>query len=497
MSLEDIFKDPQPRDLRIVHFQRAAIKTFGELQNLTRIHKADNFKSNQTQNIIATNLTPGNPLIHQKLTFSSPIPKQSKGTPLPDSTQVLPLSSDKKQTQVSEFLRKRLEQRELMDESIQSLTRRYIAGKEPNALEKRYIAASNVVSNHNIVQDPYSRMIMFYKYLIYHFGEKRVEILKKFFSTNKRALSVRFSILDVHNDGYISTEEMRNICLQFATNTNRDAINEIVDFVKENARIYYKCFLLSPANLSNRMLYGEDSRIKLDSLKQLTNDTLLTGDQIIRRKREEFDKLIDLCKERNIVLSKRKLEKALLLPENRTMDDIFQHFTGISLTIPSSKPGYQYGDGNSSESESELGEPNTILTYLSSRKPIRKKVTLSTGKTTLGPKVDCWLNFKDYIKLTAFSKKYPDYYYGIRGPLPDCKRYLTEPSAFWTGSEDNLYSYIPNKPRSLNPTNTHFKRIDRHFNAVHTDAKHGTNSWPINESGYVQYGSLPDKQCAL
>ena len=491
MFLSDIFDDPQPRDLRVVHFQRAAIKTFGELQNLTRIHKADKFKSNQIHTTIATNLTPGNPLVNQKLTFSSSIPTKSKSTPLPISSPVLPSPlSDNKHTQVSEFIRNRLAQRELMEESTESLTRRYIANKEPNALERRYIAASSVECKRNAIQDPYSRMIMFYKYLMYHFGEKRVEILKKFFSTNKQALSLRFHILDVQNDGYITTEEMRNICLQFATKSNKDAINQIVDFVKENGKIYYKCFLLSSSGLSNRMLHGEDSRTKLGSLKQLT------GDEIIRRKREEFEKLIQLCKERNIVLSKRKLERALLLPENRTMDDILQHFTGISLTRPSSTPGYQYGDENSSESESELGEPNSILTYLSNRKPVRKKVILSTGKATLGPKVDCWLNFKDYIMLTTLNKRHSYLFYGVKGP--DCKRYLTEPNAFWTRSNDNLYPYIPHKARSLNPTNVHFKRIDRRFDVTaNTDSKHGTNSWPVNKGGYVQYGSLPDKQCAL
>ena len=492
MSLNSIFDDPQPRDLRIVHFQRAAIKTFGELQNLTRIHKADSFKPNQIHNTIATNLTPGNPLVNQKLTFSSPIPNKSK------PTQVLtPALSNKKHSQVSAFLKERLAQREMMEESTHSLTRRYLSGKEPNALERRYIAASNTECGRNAIQDPYSRMIMFYKYLIFHFGEKRVEILKKFFSTNRQALGVRFRILDVQNDGYISAEEMRNICLQFATNINRDAINEIVDFVKEKDMIYYKCFLLTPSCLANRMLYGEDSRIKLGSLNQLT-DSPMTGDEIIRRKRDEFERLVALCKERNIVLSKCKLERALLLPENRTMDDIFQHFTGISLTRPSSKPGYQYGDGNSSESESELGEPNTIRTYLSNRKPIKKKVILSTGKVTLSSKVDCWLNFRDYLKLTTFSKRYTDLHYGTRGPLPDCTRYLTEPNAFWTGSNENIHPYIPYKERSLNPTNVHFKRIDRHF-AVTTDrgSKHGKNSWPINKAGYMQYGSLPDKQCIL
>ncbi|KAI6651995.1 Tyrosyl-DNA phosphodiesterase 1-like isoform X1 [Oopsacas minuta] len=487
MSEDCLFSDPQPRDLRLIHFQRAAIKTFGELQNLTYIHDIDSFKSNQNVNPLATEITPGNPLLNQKLTFSSPIPKGLPHGNSMISTQI----SHQKPSEVSEFLKNRLGLREKMDESTESITRKFIANKKPNALETRYLSACDANSNQNPIQDPYSRMIMFYKYLIFHFGQKQVDMIKNFFTNYKQALGVRFRILDSKNHGYILTDEMRNICFQFTNNYNKDAISEIIDFVEETGRINYKCFLVSSANLPDKLLYGKDSRST-----RLPVDRIMTTDQVIRQKREEFDKLIALCKSKNVILSKGKFERALLLPENKTMDDIMDHFTGISLTRPSSKPGYEYGGRNSSDSESEHGESNCIMTYLANRQDTAKKVNLSTGRITLRSKVDCWINFKDYLKITTFSRKPLNYYTRYR--IPDCKRYLAEPNAFWTGSEDNQYSYLPNKPRSLNPTDVHFKRIGRQFTGPgNNDMKHGTSSWPINTAGYMQYGSIPDKQCAL
>lgn len=486
MSSNSIFTDPQPRDLRVIHFQRAAIKTFGELQNLTHIHSADIFKSQQSVSPLATELTPGNPLLNSKLTFSSPIPTQTKGKTLPHGCVMV--SSPDKPSEVSEFLRNRLALREKMDESTQSVTRRFLAGKKTNSLERRYLATSDSDANRNPIKDPYSRMIMFYKYLIFHFGQKRVDLIQKFFCTYKQALGVRFRILDMKNTGYISTEEMRNICSQFSNSNNRESINEIIDFVEENDKIYYKCFLVSSACLPDKLLYGEDSRIRLDKTTRKKDNKILTTDEVIQHKRKEYEKLITLFKSKNILLSKEKFEKALLLPENKTMDDIVDHFTGISLTRPSSKPGYQYGDRNSSDTESEVSEPNYIRPYLSTRSPTHKKVTLSTGRVTLRSKVDCWLSFKDYLKITTSSVS----------SLTNSKRYLADPNAFWTGSEDKLYPYLPNTKKSLQPTNVHFQRIHRQFTiSGNNESKHGTSSWPVNAAGYIQYGSIQDKQCAL
>ena len=486
MSGNPIFTDPQPRDLRVIHFQRAAMKTFGELRNLTHIHDADIFKSQPSTSTIATELTPRNPLLNPKFTFSSPIPSQTKGTTLPHGN--VRVSSPDKPSEVSEFLRDRLALREKMDESTHSVTRRFLAGKKSNALERRYLSTSDIDANQNPIKDPYSRMIMFYKNLIFHFGQKRVDLIQKFFCTYKQALSVRFRILDMRNTGYISTEEMRDICSQFSNSNNKEFINEIIDFVEENDNIYYKCFLVTSASLPDKLLYGEDSRTKFDKPTRKNNNKILTTDEVIQHKRREYDRLIALFKSKNILLSKDKFERALLLPENRTLDDIVNNFTGISITQPSSKPGYQYGDRNSSDTESEVSEPNYIRPYLSTKPPTHKKVTLSTGRVTLRSKVDCWLSFKDYLKITTF---------GVSS-LIDSKRYLANPNAFWTGSEDKLYPYLPNTKKSLQPTNVHFQRINRQFTVSgNNGSKHGTSSWPVNTAGYIQYGSIPDKQCAL
>ena len=486
MSGNSMFTDPKPRDLRVIHFQRAAIKTFGELQNLTHIHDADIFKSQQFTFPLATELTHGNPLLKPKLTFSSPIPTQTKGTTLPHGS--VRVSSPDKPSEVSEFLRDRLALREKMDESTQSVTRRFLAGKKSNVLEKRYLAISDIDANQNPIKDPYSKMIMFYKYLIFHFGQKRVDLIQKFFCTYKQALGVRFRILDMQNTGYISTEEMQNICQQFSNSNNKEFINEIIDFVEENDKIYYKCFLVSSSCLPDKLLYEEDSRTNLDKPTRKNNNKIMTTDEVIQRKRREYEKLIALFKSENILMSKEKFERALLLPENKTMDDIAKHFTGISLTQPCSKPGYQYGDRNSSDTESEISEPNYIRPYLSTRSPTLKKVTLSTGRVTLRSKVDCWLSFKDYLKITTL---------GVSS-LANSKRYLADPNAFWTGSEDKLHPYLPNPNKSLQPTNVHYQHINRQFTVSgNNGSKHGTSSWPVNKAGYIQYGSLPDKQCAL
>ena len=172
------------------------------------------------------------------------------------------------------------------------------------------------------------------------------------------------------------------------------------------------------------------------------------------------------------------------------MDDIVDHFTGISLTLPSSKSWLdQYGDRNSSDTESEVSEPERTFdhTFLP-RSPTHKKVLSPLVESRYALQVDCWLSFKDYLKITTSSVS----------SLTNSKRYLADPNAFWTGSEDKLYPYLPNTKKSLQPTNVHFQRIHRQFTiSGNNESKHGTSSWPVNAAGYIQYGSIQDKQCAL
>ena len=491
MSESCIFNDPQPRDLRINHFQRAAIRTFGfgERHNFTRIHDADQFKSNTTTRPLELNH--GSTLANQKLTFSDPISAVQKRTYTPETMDSAP-SPKMQPSQVSAWIKERQSLRGVLDESTESTTKQFLLGKECNPLERRYLAIGDQEHrSSSIGRDPYSRILMFYQYLMFNFGRKRVDLIKKFLSTHNQALSTRLRILDTQNKGFIPTEEMRNICLQFAKSNTKDTINEMLDFVEDNGNIFYKNFLASPSSMSDMMLYGNNSVSPVDKIEEST--PIITSDQVIRQKREEFEKLVQVCKKNNIVLSQSSLERAILLPETRTMDDIMTHFSGISLEPPSSRPGFLYRDWNSSDSEEDVEEPRSIRTYLPKRKLDAKRKHISTGYVRNKPKVDCWLTFEDYIKLMRFKK-------GPYGHLPliNCKRYLVDSNAFWPGSSlDNQYSYLPNRPKSLNPNRVHFQQVDRRYHRADIPNKHGINIWPTNEAGYVQHGSLADKQCAL
>ena len=174
--------------------------------------------------------------------------------------------------------------------------------------------------------------------------------------------------------------------------------------------------------------------------------------------------------------------------------------------------------------------------YQQIRGPTKPKLTkLSTGVMRIKPKTDSWLTFAEFDKLTKSVKDTTDqtlktkclqiltysfvqsrytmhtlmYYFTQSNHCSFvlCREIQSRPdfnykyhglpsnSAFWPGAlEDKLRLYLPQETSETKPCsiNTIYQPVYRHrvlnnsgISVLHTER----GLWPVNDSGYVQFGS--------
>ncbi|XP_074644516.1 EF-hand calcium-binding domain-containing protein 12-like [Tubulanus polymorphus] len=207
-----------------------------------------------------------------------------------------------------------------------------------------------------------------------------------------------------------------------------------------------------------------------------------TADQLnqFRAKQlKEYYKIMELCKERSIIFSDALLEKALLYPADQSYEDIVNKkmisvpgdqllsckFAQIKPRLPS--PDHTY---KRSQSGKLLMDERKFYPAASLLDTAPTRVDLSTGKAYVSRKVDCWLTFEEYCKLTKNIARYRD----VSG---------VKENAFWPGELlDKLRLYMDDE-KNVYGANTAFRLVQTSVPAY--PGYNSIESWPENESGYV------------
>jgi hypothetical protein len=144
---------------------------------------------------------------------------------------------------------------------------------------------------------------------------------------------------------------------------------------------------------------------------------------------------------------------------------------------------------------SDTLDPDTCIPVSSlyrSKKRIRSRPTimkLSTGSARIERKVDCWLTFEEYLHLTSNLSS--------SATARSNMRHLPDDNAVWSNRLlDKLRLVLPpnDDPGRLCRVDSIFHRVTDGGTATASRSqgryRTGLRSWPINQSGYVQYGTI-------
>jgi hypothetical protein len=202
---------------------------------------------------------------------------------------------------------------------------------------------------------------------------------------------------------------------------------------------------------------------------------------------KEFEDVCRLCKDRGLVLERTLLERALLLPEDSTKEECMERLSGnfSASLLPQHRAARHKTLGRN---ESRLLMSQSFGgAYMEMRGPSRsKRVTLSTGRTRIAPKTDCWMTFDEYIQFAMHHQ--PLFPYKHQKP--------SDSSVFWPGA-------LLDKLRLCLDTNKKTCTVGNIFQPIEIgqtpspSVKPPVCGWPQNEGGYVQFGTMAEKRCAL
>ena len=209
---------------------------------------------------------------------------------------------------------------------------------------------------------------------------------------------------------------------------------------------------------------------------------------------------------------------ALLLPPDRSKEGCAAGLRQPGLALLSS----HFADPKEKEKlqrERRLSEDfGTDYKELRGRRK-GKVVRLATGSTTVKPKIDCWLTYAEYKKLTEYVDYVPikivyrkqdnnrvyisshtfNYRHIRSRPGFKYRRHeLPDNNAFWPGALlDKLRLWLPKETLLDKPYSVYnvFQPVQhpKIYNP-HSPLVTQRTSWPENSSGYVQFGGQNRKQ---
>ncbi|KAL5015165.1 hypothetical protein ScPMuIL_009435 [Solemya velum] len=214
-------------------------------------------------------------------------------------------------------------------------------------------------------------------------------------------------------------------------------------------------------------------------------------DRFRQLKLKEFHDIIKLCHEKNVPLSEELLERVLLYPDDRPYPAIAQkirppgmplisaHFADPPKRPPTPIEVRHKDKVRRSKSGQLMIDSRHIYPQNSAIAPILTKANLSTGRAIVKRKVDCWMTFEDYNRLTShLAVRYQQ----LHGSVDD--------NAFWPGHLlDKLRLCMPpyDKHVKWNKSDILFSRMKTQ-RPTNIGYNSGNSAWPINQYGCVQVG---------
>ncbi|XP_050412422.1 uncharacterized protein LOC126827227 [Patella vulgata] len=243
------------------------------------------------------------------------------------------------------------------------------------------------------------------------------------------------------------------------------------------------------------------------SMSTLCEPTGLSIDRFRQKQLEEYKNVVSLCKERGVVLTKKLLDKVLLYPGDKPYDLLFNNISQPvdsqrQLNFKSSKPTTETAKSKTitaqkSTSHEAVEKEKVKATRSRSRDILvdRKasylktsqvgnnvtRETLSTGKALIKTKVDCWMTFEEYSRLTS--------HYASKFNRLNTK---SDENAFWPGQ-------VLQKLRLCMPPYNQAHQTDS-SHSIFTSVKDTKKSnpgynndiswWPLSDQGYIQNGNI-------
>lgn len=157
---------------------------------------------------------------------------------------------------------------------------------------------------------------------------------------------------------------------------------------------------------------------------------------------------------------------------------------GITTTSGSSIfRGSPNASRNGTTSESAKSRAMSVAESKSFRKSkslttnVPRVVRLSTGRAKISSRIDCWMTFEEFVDITSQKKT---------RSRKDTSYHRTRSNAYWPGQILNKLCIVLDGNSNGNSI---FHAVDNH---KRTNSGYNNNllTWPINDSGYVQYGTI-------
>ncbi|VDI41856.1 Hypothetical predicted protein [Mytilus galloprovincialis] len=209
-------------------------------------------------------------------------------------------------------------------------------------------------------------------------------------------------------------------------------------------------------------------------------------------KLREYCDITKLCKLNGIILSERLLEKVLLYPPDRPHHEIHRNvktpadpLLSSHYAEPKKRPRtpieVKHKDKvKRSKSGKLMFDSRHRYPQKSNVASSGTKENLSTGRAVIRSKVDCWMTFEEYERLTRHLETR---YQQLHGSI--------DTNAFWPGHLlDKVRLCMPPYDKqhpSLNSSNALFRDVGINRRS-HVVPIRENSAWPVNEYGFVQNG---------
>ncbi|XP_041347497.1 EF-hand calcium-binding domain-containing protein 12-like [Gigantopelta aegis] len=171
---------------------------------------------------------------------------------------------------------------------------------------------------------------------------------------------------------------------------------------------------------------------------------------------KEYDDIIKLCKEHNVVLTKKLLDRVLLYPPERPYHEMFDQI-GRCWRSRNKVFKTQMADTQKEKKSRRVGI---------------KQVDSNLDSSDVSSKVDCWISFDEYCKLTGYKPRHIDSNAFWPGHLLDKLRLCMPPYDGAAPSTDNRHAIFHEVKKT--------KRCNHGYD-------NNMKWWPPGRNGYVQY----------
>ncbi|CAH1265016.1 EFCAB12 [Branchiostoma lanceolatum] len=236
----------------------------------------------------------------------------------------------------------------------------------------------------------------------------------------------------------------------------------------------------------------------------MTGEMGAAVDRYRQQRLREYNQICRLCKEQGIALTPTLLERVLLHPGDRLPTSCTSGLRQPGLSLLSEHwartPAQTKAKKKEEKAVKHQGDhvvkrtkQGTLLFDSRHVYPMQKRVgvtgqrmSLSTGKANISRVVDCWMTFEEYEQLTRTHKVRFKKLAGSDTPNTSS----VDDNAFWPGQlldKMRLCMCPEDKPPAESHTLFH---NTRHKPPSNWGYDNNDRTWPISDSGYVQYGHI-------